>query len=45
MFRIAAATTLFAIGLLAGCSTTQQTPAVADAIRKSLDQATSKRSP
>ena len=39
MFRIAAATTLFAIGLLAGCSTTQQTPAVADAIRKSLDQA------
>src|SRR5580658_5435367 len=44
MFRFAVsgigtAIALFALGLLAGCSTTQKTPAVSDNIRKSLEQA------
>ncbi len=39
MFRIVTTTTVLAIGLLAGCSTTPKTPAVAGPIRKSLDQA------
>jgi osmotically-inducible protein OsmY len=39
MFRIVTTTTLLAIGLLTGCSNTPKTPAVADSIRKSLDQA------
>ena len=39
MFRIATTTTLIAIGLLTGCSTTPQTPPVADNISKSLEQA------
>ena len=37
MFRIV--TTLLAIGLLADCSSTPKAPAVAESIRKSLDQA------
>jgi osmotically-inducible protein OsmY len=39
MFRIAATTAFAAIGLLAGCSTTQKAAPVADNIRKSLEQA------
>lgn len=39
MFRIVTATTLLTIGLLAGCSSTPKAPAVAENIRKSLDQA------
>src|ERR1039457_3128083 len=37
MFRIAAIT-VFAFGLLAGCSEAPKSPAVSDNIRKSLDQ-------
>jgi hyperosmotically inducible protein len=43
MFRIAARTAatvaLLSVGLLAGCSSTSQTPAVADSVSKSLTQA------
>ena len=39
MVRIVTTTTLLAIGLLAGCSSTPKAPAVAESIRKSLDQA------
>jgi len=39
MFRIATITALAAIGLLTGCSTASEAPAVATNIRKSLDQA------
>jgi len=39
MFRFVTTTALLAIGLLAGCSATRESPAVADNIRKSLEQA------
>jgi osmotically-inducible protein OsmY len=39
MFRIVTSTAALAFVLLAGCSTIPKTPAVADSIRKSLDQA------